>query len=419
MYVARPAPRTAKQWLAAPGYDHLVDESLNTQLQESFPDAIRKTVVAQIGRFQKANIDDTVHNAYEENYIKRVIHDKQLELIRSHELVKNKKNGLRALVDAGQALHDHRELLLAPLKDELETINALDYLLDFGPLLECMLGSSDRFKYIGETKVFAVGVTVLAYLFCFFQLVLSSVSVETCFRMGAPPSGLEVRDAAGGALLKCGDLVGRCIMPIFERSTINLSAYLATRIFFYLFSLLPCVFLIVAARIRSRIVIDFIADTPKNDAQCMSHKTIMRVTFGLICVTHIVGSVITLAADIEAVGYFTDMQRLACPAVLNGAPDQCACRALYNPPRGAFHMPEVSGFQVKQVYDVAATVLFFNLVYTIWGVLFLVNYLIAQHRVATTRAEWAHAHQASDWNKYLTNCRTFVREYRHAHPQPA
>jgi hypothetical protein len=82
----------------------------------------------------------------------------------------------------------------------------------------------------------------------------------------------------------------------------------------------------------------------------------------------------------------------------------CGCRVLYDPPRGIFRMPEISGFQVKQVYDVAATLLFFNLVYTIWGVLFVAN-IFMQHRAENMEMVTNHGYtKMTTWHAKIRKC---------------
>jgi hypothetical protein len=263
---------------------------------------------------------------------------------------------------------------------------------------------------------------ILMYIFCFFQLVMSSLSVDTCVRSGVSPVGIIISvpaPTAGVKILQCSDLVAHCSCSYLERSSISLAGYLAMRIFFYLFSLLPLLFLGFASHIRTAAIISRLSyrfdpgnSWDPSETPFLNHNRIWTIAAIMFCFTHGLGSIFSLAGDIKMVEFFGTMPALQCPSgnvfsLGNGTTvnPACVCKVLYDPPRGNFRMPEISGFQVKQVYDVAAMLLFFNIVYTIWGVLFVLSVFMRRRKELDQSMIYSQYIKLPSWSAQVKHCK--------------
>ena len=436
MFIAKitKAPHTSGQWLDA-NNTGFKDQDLNNTIKNTLPEAFRDDIVKQVFQKYQNNDDSSTTKATEKAAIDAIIKQKQTEVLMINKL-KNSTCAMAAdhgLREIGKRIQGHEQEYISFIESELSTLNIYNQLFDFSffGLLSgcnCFHYSSDHHKTItikttsnghfvittAALKLVVACIVILMYIFCFFQLVLSSVSVDTCVRSNAPPTGVEVfNKAASKQLLTCGEIVAFCSTTYLDKSTINLSSYLAMRIFFYLFSLVPLLFLAFASYVRTATVVNRLTqpyETPSHPegepkTPFLNHDTIWLIAAILFSFTHILGTIFTLAADVEIVKFFGGMGALVCPSsnpIIVGTSANstaCACSALYNPSRGVFKMPDNSGFQIKQVYDVAATLLFFNLVYAIWGVLFVMgvfwkrhtNYLsIVKYTTLTTNTKWVN-----------------------------
>jgi hypothetical protein len=458
MFIAKiaKAPHTSAQWLDAT-HSKFIDAELNTQITNTLPETFRYDVIKRCYNIQKENDPSQITRHNEKLHIDAIIMEKQNEVLMINKL-KNSTSARAAdhsLYEIGNRIQAHEHEYLSFLESELSTLNIYNQIFDFsffGLFSKCSCNHSNMYTIVNfnntdnhlaitmtALKFCVASIVTLMYFFCFFQLVLSSVSIDTCIRSNAPPPGLTITKMQSSTLLKCGEIVAFCSTTYLDHSTINLSAYLAMRIFFYLFSLVPLLFLTIASQFRAAAIVSRLihpssgtqhitVDSSYNykhskivepKVSFLNHDNIWLIAAILFIFSHMLGSVLTLAADVEIVKFFSAGMS-GCPQTLTMMVDPsknataCVCSALYYPSRGVFRMPDNSGFQIKQVYDVAATLLFFNLVYTIWGFLFVLGFFWKRHMNHLSILKYTALTTTPQWTTQVAACNAALHQ-NHAH----
>jgi hypothetical protein len=453
MFIAKiaKAPHTSAQWLDE-AHTNFIEQALNDRITQSLPEAFRLEVLDETVHIQKITDKSPVTIKAERSRIEAIIEGKQNEVLRINKLKDSScaQAADHSLRSIGKHIQAHLGDSVSFIGSELSTLNIYNQLFDFsffGLFSNCGCcrlnhtnnTNANNYSNVAMTalKMGVASIVILMYFFCFFQLVLSSVSVDTCIRSNSPPPGLIITKMQSSTRLNCGEIVAFCSTTYLDHSTINLSAYLAMRIFFYLFSLVPLLFLTFASQFRAATIVKRLTTHNNNDTESyttnshstgvpyaintplLNHDNIWLVAAILFIFTHMLGSVLTLAADVEIVKLFSAGMS-GCPQTLTMMVDPsknetaCVCSALYYPSRGVFRMPDNSGFQIKQVYDVAATLLFFNLVYTIWGFLFVFGFFLKRYMDHLSLVKYHILTENTRWGAQVAACNAALHK-NHAH----
>jgi hypothetical protein len=240
-------------------------------------------------------------------------------------------------------------------------------------------------------------VTLGLVAFALVWLSTAQASFYTCQKDTPKLSstGIQVREADRSGFMECSDLINRCYMkPI----TMSVNEYYTARILIYVISALPIVFLLSSACFISARMLAPLKPGGKEAGGANSSgggccfktyeiKNFYNNATMAVFFTHVVGGAVTLIMDFSMVAYIAALSIDAkCgEGKRNGTnvyqitsartDDECACSILL---KGLSQSPEgftkVSDFQLMNPGNVALALGCLNMLYTLWGVIFVLQH---------------------------------------------
>ena len=355
-----------------------------------------KEVLSAVEKFNSRTDQKT-----DEKNIKQYIEEQKTRMMRHQYFrLNNEDNGKQQIQNS---LENVRKLLqnteagqnVYILENELLSSNVLEKLFVFENL----------FPYTWTTYLFRHSILYMTVfvvvcflgLFFLFWLLLAVLALNACNGSGQPPHSLFLRaNPQSSTLMTCGDIASGCTFAMQGLfSKMDMIQYFSLRVGFYFFSFVPVIFLFVMSSNRMRRIERTLIptvftkrgfDDNSPDSNWKNTDRILRFFSAfLFFISHIAGSIVTLGADMGMSRYLTNTlpgepgcsyskdSTVTKPSGFTTA--NCACNELLV--QDQTNLPSLTLFQITNLPSLVEATLAFNILYTLWGLLYFLEMMLA------------------------------------------